>query len=227
MFKGISLLALLAVAPLSQAATFTTLTLPTLNTDIRTFTDGAVYAPLIPGTSTFNSVPFQFAADASGNTAFARGVLDIAVGVFGVTQAYTLINSGFGAFGSNNGSVEFFGSNSSYYKVDLIQGLNIRDHFDGVFNNTIDNVTAVAAFNIGPGHARLDEQIYNLPLVFGNETLNTIRFTGLDLGAAGIPFIAAATVGIEVAGAVPEPETYALMLAGLGLLGWMQRRSRV
>ena len=227
MFKGISLLALLAVAPLSQAATFTTLTLSTLNTDIRTFTDGAVYNPLIPGISTFNSVPFQFAADANGNTAFARGVLDIAVGVFGVTQAYTLINSGFGAFGSNNGSVEFFGSNSSYYKVDLVQGTNLRDHFDGGFNNTIDNVTAVAAFNIGPGHARLDEQIYNLPLVFGNETLNTIRFTGLDLGAAGIPFIVAATVGIEVAGAVPEPETYALMLAGLGLLGWMQRRRRV
>lgn len=226
MFERVTLIALLAIAPLSQAATFTTLALPTLNTDIRTFTDGAVYNPLFPGTSTFNSVLFQLSADANGNTAFARGVLDIAVGAFGVTQAYTLINSGFGAFGSNNGSVEFFGSNSSYYKVDLIQGLNIRDHYDGFFNNTIDNVTAVAAFNVGPGHARLDEQIYNLPVVFGNETLNTIRFTSLDLGGAGVPFIVAATVSVKAVGAVPEPETYALMLGGLGLIGWMQRRCR-
>ena len=214
-------IALAGAAPLAQAS-LTTLTLPTLNSDARTYTDGATYNPLFPGTQTWNGVPFQLSVDASGNTVFYNGVLNIPVGVFGVTQAYTIINSGFGTFGSNNGSIEFFGTNSSYYKVDLIQGVNIRDHYDGVFNNTIDNINAVAAFNVGPGRARLDEQIYNLPLAFGSETLNTIRFTGLNLGGfAGTPFIAAATVSV-----VPEPEPYALMLAGLGVLGWMQRRRR-
>ncbi len=194
--------------------------LPTLNLDIRTSSDGATYNPLFPGTQTWNGVPFQLTVDAVGNTVFSDGVLDLPVGVFGVTQAYTIINSGFGSFGSNNGSIEFFGS-SSYYKVDLIQGVNIRDHFDNVFNNVIDNVNAVAAFNVGPHRARFDEQIYNLPLAFGSETLNTIRFTGLNLGVDGIPFIAAATVAV-----VPEPGTWALMLAGLAVIGRLRRRRR-
>jgi hypothetical protein len=96
--------------------------------------------------------------------------------------------------------------------VDLIQGINIRDHYDNVFNNVIDNVNAIAALNIGPVHARLDEQIYNLPLAFAGQTLTSIRFTGLDLGSAGVPFIVAATVAVT---AVPEPSAWALMSLGL------------
>ncbi len=221
--KPIALAAVVACAPLAQAA-FTTLTLPTLNLDIRTATDGASYNPLFPGTQTWNGTPFQLDVDANGNTIFSVGVLNIAVGIFGVTQAYSIINSGFGAFGSNNGSMEFFGTNGSYYKVDLIQGTNIRDHYDGFFNNTIDNVTAIAAFNLGPGRARFDEQIYNLPMAFANETLNTIRFTSVDLGANGQAFIAAATVRTADATSVPEPGSIALVLAGLGLAGWQRKR---
>ena len=231
MFKRIALIALAVAAPLAQAAPFTRLTLPSLNIDIRTFTDGATYNPLFPGTPTFNGVPFQFSVDASGNTAFQNdmlgnptsGLLDIPVGVFGVTHAYTIINSSFGAFGANNGSVSFIGSVDTF-TVDLIQGTNIRDHFDGGFNNTIDGVNAVPAFNVGTGRARLDEQIFNLPAAFGSQTLDTIRFTSLDLGGGGRPFLVAATVDVGIAAAVPEPETYALMLAGLGVLGWMRRR---
>ena len=223
MFKRIALIALAVAAPLAQAATFTTLTLPTLNIDIRNLTDGATYAPLFPppGMSTFNGVPFQFAVDAGNNTAFfgdvSGGVLDIPVGLPGVTQVYTLINSLGGAFGANNGSVSFIGSLTTV-TVQLDQGSNVRDHFDGGFNNTIDGVNAVPAFNVGPGRARLDEQIFNLPGTLG--TLNTIRFTSLNT-PGGLPFIAAATVS-----AVPEPETYALMFAGLGVIGWAQRRRR-
>ena len=41
------------------------------------------------------------------------------------------------------------------------------------------------------------------------------------------PTINDLTLGTAVAAAVPEPETYALMLGGLGLLGWMARRRNV
>ncbi len=221
MIKTIVPLVLFAVAPLAGADTYTTLSLPSLNTDIRTYGDGASYQPLFPNQQTWNGVPFQLSVGASGATAFANGVLDIPVDVFGVTSAFTIINSAFGALGANNGSVEFFGS-TSYYKVDLIQGQNVRDHLDNVYNNAIDNVNAIPAFSIGPSRARLDQQIYHLPAAFGTETLVTIRFTGLDLGAAGIPFITAATVA--VAAPVPELASYTLMLAGLGVIFWARRR---
>ena len=55
-------------------------------------------------------------------------------------------------------------------------------------------------------------------------TSATIRFSTFGLDPA-----AQFDVGIdkvELAGAVPEPETYALMLAGLGALGWVARRRR-
>ena len=77
------------------------------------------------------------------------------------------------------------------------------------------------AFNVGPGRARLDEQIYNLPLSFRSQTLNTIRYTGLNLGVAGVPFIAAATVSVA---AVPEPASSVLMLFGLACCSVACRR---
>jgi hypothetical protein len=33
-------------------------------------------------------------------------------------------------------------------------------------------------------------------------------------------------VGVKAVQAIPEPETYALMLAGLGVVGFMARRRR-
>lgn len=213
---------------LSAQAGYTELTLPDLNLDIRTLTDGATYNPLFPGDQTFNGVPFTLAEDADDDTAWWRSdaavaSLDIPVNVFGVTKAYTIINTAWGSFGTTDGTVEFFGSGGGYYAVALVQGTNIRDHYDGSFVNTIDGVTAVSAFNVGSGRARLDMQIYTLPSQFAGEVLTSIRFTSGAEFDSGVPFIAAATVEAPN-GVIPAPGAIVLGMLGTGLVGWMRRR---
>lgn len=218
MFKPLLLIALLSGAFAARADIYTPLALPALNADLRTSLGGAAYVPLFPSVQNWTGVPFALSASLAGNTSFIDGVINIPVGVFGVTSAYTLINSAFGTFGANNGSVEFFGT-SAYFKVDLIQGQNIRDHLNNVFNNLIDGVSAVPAFV--DGWARLDQQIFNLPAAFATQTLASIRFTGLNLGnPGGSAFITAATV----ASPVPEPASALLLISGgVALLAWLRR----
>ncbi len=53
-------------------------------------------------------------------------------------------------------------------------------------------------------------------------TVSFVNLTGSDLG--GIVSRVAGVNGFS--SAIPEPETYAMMVAGLGLLGFMLRRRR-
>ena len=182
------------------AGRFTIARLPTLNTDISTWSGGSLYNLVFPGLHTWHGVPFNLENrhsnyDNTNYKVFAEGSLSIPVNAYGVVKAYTIINSAWGQYGVIIGKIEFFGSGNSYYKVDLIEGINVRDHYDGPYNNIIDGINALPAFDNGPAEARLDMQIYTLPSSFANETLQYIVFTSYDLGAPqGSPFIAAITV---------------------------------
>ena len=46
------------------------------------------------------------------------------------------------------------------------------------------------------------------------------------LGTGSSPHDFTAVFDVTAAGAVPEPETYVLMLAGLGVVGFMARRRK-
>jgi hypothetical protein len=215
----------------ATAGVFTPLPLPTLTDDIRTWTDGSAYAPLYPSSSmTLAGVPFAFQEDAQHNTIFYGGnlaspsdaTLTIPVNVFGVTAAYTLINSAYGAQNSLVGRVTFEGSGGLSYSVDLIEGVNVRDHYYGGYVNTTTDpsVTQAVFGNPAPGNAHYDMQTFLLPSAFQTATLQDILFTSLSVGTPnpnGKALIAGATVAS--AGGVPDGgSTIALLSFGFGLL---------
>ena len=200
----------LVFALTAGATMYIPLALPELTEDIRTWTGGSNYNSLFSGLDSttqwiWNGVPFDLAEDSSGNTIYyttTETSLTIPANVYGVTHAYTLINSAWGTAGVTVGKVEFYGSAGGYYEANLVEGTNVRDHYNGSFENSIDGVTALNAFTSKDGMDRLDMQIYNLPSSFATQTLTDIVFTTFA-GNGGQPFIAAATVE-ETAGAITE-----------------------
>src|SRR5262249_50804341 len=87
---------------------------------------------------------------------------DIPVSVPSPVVVYTLINSAWGEFGYLDGSVEFFGMHDAYAKFDLVQGINIRDHAQTNYNNTIAPDTPTVSFGVND-IVRLDRQTFVLP----------------------------------------------------------------
>ena len=231
------LVALAAASLLTAAparADFITVPLDGLTTlDLRTLTNGANY-PVAPTSLTVGGVPFALAPVAGvpgslgalGTDAPVGGVpvsFTLTVDILHPLTGYTLINSGFGTLGANNGSLAFATAGGLSATFDLIQGANVRDHFNGFYNNQIDPGTATANF---PGDVRLDRQRFDLPAAFAADRLTSITLTGPSGSnfIDGLPFLAGATVQTPSAPpAVPAPASVLLLLAAAPA-GWLARR---
>ena len=231
-----------AVSASALADSFTPLTMPTLNTNMRTFTDGSVYDNLWPTSGSPNpnvlmtagGIPFAFAQDPSGNTAFigtfgTTSTLTMTVDKTGITDVYTLINAAYSQTTSSNtiGSVVLNFAGGVSVTENLISGNNVRDHFFGSFVNTTTapNVTQAAFETNTPGTAHLDMQTWSVPTADTGRELLNVEF--IDMPNAGVnPVLAAATVGtVTSVTGVPEPASSVLLLGGLGaLMGRFRRR---
>jgi len=126
------------------------------------------------------------------------------------------------SFAVSGGTLSFLiGTPGSVYDA----GTEVND-----FNFSLAN----GAFGIGGGQTMGDQGTAEngvVHVVTGNPFPS---FLGQDLVPPGYDFgpidfnayDAIGRIDIQIA-AIPEPETYALMLAGLGYLGWMTRRRKV
>ena len=200
---------------------------------MQTYSNGTNY-PLGGTTLTNAGVSFVLANGPGNNPNGTGNILATAPGqtfdlnnlnIANAGVVYVLINSGFGSFGVDIGSIEFKGSGGLDYTVDLVEGTNVRDHLNGLFNNVATDVLHTFAFN---GGVRLDEYKIVLPVAFNSASLTDIILnSNANTGGLGEPFLAAATVTGPLS-AVPEPSSFALLgLGGIGTAIAAYRRRRI
>jgi len=203
------------------------------NADIQTYTDGGNYQ--LGGTTlTVAGVPFGL-AELGGNPA-STGVVQSGGGPFDytfsvpsgtqATALYTLMNTAFGQPGVNEGSIVVTGTDGETATLTLTEGVNIRDHNNDGFVNTLSDPTVVSTYfqggaptTSGDIQTRLDRQELNLPSSFDGDTIASITFEGYAQGAPnGSAFLAGMTLSDSVPeGSLPFPYIAGLFLAMLAV----------
>jgi hypothetical protein len=212
------------------AAVETPIDISTLvNQNLQGYTGGTNY-PLGPASITVGTIPFNLAGFPGGGTGIIQtnnSSFTIPVGVANVTTVYGLINSAFGTSGFGVGNLVFTDSAGDTFSFILVEGTNIRDHFNGAFNNSATDILATACFGGSTCPDRLDSYQITLPASFAGNTLVSIVFNGTNANA-GEPFLAGLTAETPGTSVVPLPAAlplFATGLAGLGLLGWRRKRA--
>ena len=160
-----------------------------------------IYLPGAPtGLVTLGGINFNIASNSMGNQAWSAQVaagggsgqvsVTTLVGVYGVSDVYTLINSMWGLPGpSSDASLIFTGSGGASYSYPLVGNVDIRNWVPGgdgptwTFGGSTTNVYSGPAY-WGGFTGVLDMQHIVLPAAFANQTLTTIQL--VDSGNTGV-----------------------------------------
>ena len=182
------------------------------------------------GNLELGNVPFDIPNTTNNiwHSHFASGpnprTLTVDVGLFGVTEVHTLINTYWGQ-SAGLASIEFHGSDDAYYEKTLYGNSDIRDWNQNRYTNRINNTTTVEVFSDPRGPygtpTRLDKQLIDLPVTFNDEELSTIVFK--DWGGTGYQriFVSGITAGIAADNKkptpIPEPSNILALISLIGL----------
>lgn len=164
------------------------------------------------GDQTYNGVPMALGGGPDVNTPWAwtaqevsgnnPHVLTVAVGAYGVTRGYSLMNTLWGQSGPNSYlSIQFNATGGVTQTFNLVGNEDVRDYNQYIWTNSINGTSTIQVWNNGLGQ-RLDMQTYVLDSAFANQTLTSIVVTdtgngnfqrsllaGLTLEAGGAPCI--------------------------------------
>jgi hypothetical protein len=193
-----------------------------VDANLNTYFNGGVYPPN-GGQVTIGGVGFGLNSLPQGGTGIVQAAdghpdsFVIPIGEVGVTTVYSIVNSAFGQFGEDIGSLTFTGSLGATFTYDFVEGNNVRDHATTGFNDIAPNLFATEDYG---GGDHLDVQQILLPTAFSTQTLTSVTFA-YSGDTQGDPFLAALTTSN---GAVPEPASWALMLVGFGAAGYALRK---
>jgi hypothetical protein len=114
---------------------------------------------------------------AAANCGSGTVSLTIPVGVYGVTSAFTLLNSMWGQAGPHAYLfITFTGSDGATVTQLLVGGVNVRDFNNDGYQNTINNTSTTQVWTNGLGQ-RLDRQEYVLPAAFASQVLTSVIIT--------------------------------------------------
>ena len=152
------------------------------------------------GLVTLGGIPFNIKSNSMGFEAWSAQVaadggnapvsVTIAVGVYGVTNVYTLINSMWGVPGpSSDASLVFTGSAGTNYTYPLVGNSNIRNWVPGGDGPTAGITAPTTNVYSGPAYwagytGVLDMQHIFLPAAFSTQTLTSVQL--IDNGSTGV-----------------------------------------